>query len=188
MTALDIINYALDRLGAQPAASLSDTGRNARVAIRNYDLVRDKVLRLYEWPSLIKRAALEAAEVDGTAVDGLPKYPYAFDLPTDCFRVIECSNEGIPVDFRLEGRILYLKIDTADIKYIKVSTDPSEWDALLQSAVGLLLASEISDAVTGNDSKKVPLYQEFMQVVSTATGVNNVEATAAVEGGFTWVD
>lgn len=184
MTELDIVNYALDRLGAQPAASMADTGRNARIAIRNYSIVRDKVLRLFVWSCITKREALVLEE----GVEGLRLYPYAYSVPYDCIRLNKVYSSGVEAQYTKEGDVIYCAMPDAVAQYNQDSTDPAEWDSLLQTAIGVLLASEIAQAVTGKEDKGKELYAEFIQLVTQAKGVGEEEAIAPAAQAALWID
>ena len=58
MTDLRIVNRALRRIGAKSAATMADTATAAVRAVEAYPECRDEVLRLVQWPSVIKRTAL----------------------------------------------------------------------------------------------------------------------------------
>lgn len=237
MTDLGIVNYALRRLGAQPAASMADTGKNARAAIDSYPLVKGKVLRLFPWPILTVRATLQsetdlawvgayAYAVDdrcsnggklyqcitagdsaaaggpaGTATDitdgtahwrYLGTFPsntgfsYTFALPSDCLRILNVQMVGFSyqsgpeenrmAQYRREGPFVNADIEDAVLVYMKVNSE-EDWDDELSSAVGLLLASEISYYVTGKPDRAAPLYQEFLQIVGAARDVAALEAS-----------
>ena len=83
MPDLDIVNYALRRLGAEPAASMADTGKNARAAIDSYALVKGKVLRLFPWPLLTVREEL----LDEAGLAWVGSTAYAVGKRSQCGRV-----------------------------------------------------------------------------------------------------
>ena len=91
MTSLDIINFALSRLGAQNATSLSDTGRNATVAIQAYPFARDEVLRYHPWPCLMA----QAYAIDDTDMKWVTATAYeAGDWVVNASRLYECITAG----------------------------------------------------------------------------------------------
>ena len=187
MTELDIVNYALDRLGAMPATSMTDTARNAKLAIRNYPMVRDKVMRLYEWPSMVKREAL-------ALVTNTPKLPYpsgmqyVYGVPPDCARIMEVEYSGDKLQYIREGDLIYTTVPEANIRYLKAGTNPNDWDPLVQSAIALLLASEIAIAVTSKQELQAGLYQEFMINVNAAAGVEFSQSSSVPDHDALWTD
>lgn len=296
MTSLEIINRALYRLGAQPAASLADTAKAAARAILAYPIARDEVLRLIPWPSCVTRTRLYdmakqatpwtasrwygigerctndsgktyqvtvagrsasatgptgtgSAITDGTvtwayketssatnnwchggnavkyyvgdlvswnegrvwacitagttgtgtppttASSGYPtditdgtvhwKYVgqppanmtthlYQYVIPYDCLRILKIPTAAAALEsdqgaqYRREGVCIYTDEPTAWIQYVKLETDPSNWDSLLQEAVVLKIASDIAFDVTNLSSKAENLYQEFTSMYATA--------------------
>lgn len=58
MQDLDIVNRALNFLGAHSAVSMSDTEKNSARAIAAYEECRDEVLRMERWTCCLKRALL----------------------------------------------------------------------------------------------------------------------------------
>ena len=54
----DIVNLALIRLGANTITSLSDGSRNANTANKIYEMIRDEVLRSFDWGFAKRRAWL----------------------------------------------------------------------------------------------------------------------------------
>ena len=82
---VDICNEALDLLGAATITALTQNSKEARLCNRNYELVRDSVLRAHPWNTAVTRKNLPQ---DATAPDF--GFTYQYTLPTDpfCSRVL----------------------------------------------------------------------------------------------------
>lgn len=136
---IDIVNRALQRLGAQRIQSLDQDHPNARSAAAAYPLVRDRLLRSYPWGFAIRRVLLPALS-ERTTFGGLYRYP----LPSDFLRLLppEGTNKR---DWRIEGP----EIVTADgpplaVRYIARVTDATQFDAAFAEALSALLAVELA--------------------------------------------
>ena len=79
------------------------------------------------------------------------------------------------VPFSIEGRFLLTDNSTAKLKYIARITDPNVYDILLQQAIGIRLAAEIAEALTGRTELKQEMYQKYLLILSEARGVDSQE-------------
>ena len=59
---VDLCNSALDKAGHGAITSLEDNTKAARLCLRNWPLVRDRVLRMHPWNFAVKRTNLAAHE------------------------------------------------------------------------------------------------------------------------------
>lgn len=58
---VDIVNNALSKIGQPPITALTDDVERARLANRIFTVIRDSVLRDYDWNFALKRVALSRA-------------------------------------------------------------------------------------------------------------------------------
>ena len=65
--------------------------------------------------------------------------------------------------------------DTVKLKYIKQITDPNEFDALLIQAIGLRLASEIAESLTGRPELRNNLFGKYQSALAEARSVDSAE-------------
>lgn len=155
---VDICNEAMDLLGANIIASLTENSKEARLCNRRFETVRDAVLRSHPWNVAITRTSLAKDSAD-------PAFGFAnqFTLPTDpyCLRVISFWNSTVNnevaaydsnVMFKIEGRKVLSNEGSCSITYIARITDTEEYDSLLSSAIAHKLASEVAYAITGSNS------------------------------------
>lgn len=172
ISVVSICNRALDLLGADPITALTDSSKAARLCNRNYESVRDAVLRAYPWNCAMSRAAL-AALTDTPAFD----YAYQYQAPADFLRMwrINDDDEGL-VKWRLEGRkILTDQAAPLYIVYIKQVADPAELDALCADVIAARLAAEIAYSLTGSASVKQEAMQGYRDKLGEARKVDAQE-------------
>ena len=163
-----ICNIALSNIGDEKISSLTDNNDRARACNLRYEDTRDAVLRSHPWKSATSRVEL-AASTD-TPVWG---FTYKYALPSDCLRVLDVYDYTVP--FSIEGRFLLTDNSTAKLKYIARFTDPNVYDILLQLAIGIRLAAEIAEALTGRTELKQEMYQKYLLILSEARGVDSQE-------------
>lgn len=157
-----ICNRALDMLGAEPVTSLADNTKAARLCARNFEPVRDAVLRAYPWNAAIRRASLAAlAEAPGWGYARqfqLPDGP----VPEPCLRLLAIDGE---VDFgaryKIEGRrVLTDEPAPLNIVYIGRIADPSQLDPMLHDVMATRLAADLSYSLTASAA----LGQSLMEI------------------------
>ena len=165
---VSICNIALSNLGDEKIASLSENNDRARSCDLRYEDVRDAVLRSYPW-----NCATTRVELARSTTDPVWGFTYSFALPSDCLRVLDVYDYTVP--FSIEGRFLLTENSSAKLKYIARITDPNDYDILLQQAIGIRLASEIAEALTGRTELKQEMYQKYLLVLSEARGVDSQE-------------
>ena len=69
----EIVNLALLRLGANTITSLSDGSRNATAANVIYDMIRDEILRSFDWGFAKRRAWLDEKTPNKVTITGVTK-------------------------------------------------------------------------------------------------------------------
>ena len=165
---VSICNIALSNLGDEKIASLSENNDRARSCDLRYEDVRDAVLRSYPW-----NCATTRVELARSTTDPVWGFTYSFALPSDCLRVLDVYDYTVP--FAIEGRFLLTENSSAKLKYIARITDPNDYDILLQQAIGIRLASEIAEALTGRTELKAEMYQKYLLILTEARGVDSQE-------------
>jgi hypothetical protein len=147
-----ICNRALDMLGADPVTSLDDDTKAARLCARNYEPVRDAVLRAYPWNVAVRRASL-AALADAPAWG----YGRQFQLPEGpdpepCLRLLTIDGESeFGLRYKVEGRrILTDAAAPLRILYIARVSDPAALDPMLADAIATRLAADLSYSLTAS--------------------------------------
>jgi hypothetical protein len=157
---VDIVNSALNMVGANIITSLTEDSKAARVCNQRYPFVRDAVFRAHPWNCLIRRVKLGQ---DATVP--VYKYAYRYTLPSDpyCLRVLTISDDGDDerrdIDFKVEGnRFLLTDQSTVYIQYISRDEDPNQYDFLLIEALAARLASDIAYPLVGSSTLSTNLF------------------------------
>ena len=163
-----ICNIALSNIGDEKISSLTDNNDRARACNLRYEDTRDAVLRAHPWNAATTR--VELAVSTDAPVWG---FTYKYALPSDCLRVLDVYDYTVP--FSIEGRFLLTDNSTAKLKYIARITDPNVYDILLQQAIGIRLAAEIAEALTGRTELKQEMYNKYLLILSEARGVDSQE-------------
>tara|TARA_R100000655_G_scaffold83756_1_gene123328 strand:+ start:378 stop:974 length:597 start_codon:yes stop_codon:yes gene_type:complete len=163
-----ICNIALSNIGDEKISSLTDNNDRARACNLRYEDTRDAVLRAHPWNAATTR--VELAVSTDAPVWG---FTYKYALPSDCLRVLDVLDYTVP--FSIEGRFLLTDNSTAKLKYIARITDPNVYDILLQQAIGIRLAAEIAEALTGRTELKQEMYNKYLLILSEARGVDSQE-------------
>jgi hypothetical protein len=163
-TETTICNQALGKLGARRVIDLDEESTEARACRLHYAETRDEVLRAHRWNFAIKRDSL-------TQLSTPPKFGWAFqyELPIDCLRVFEVNGWELgvrPGFWEVEGRVLLLNEDVANIRYIQRVEDANLFDALFVEALALKLASKIARPINGSSE----MSQEFLEEYEKVTG------------------
>ena len=81
---VEIVNSALNLLGASTITALTDDSKNARICNQRYEPIRNRIFRSHPWNCLLKRVQL-AQDTTAPVVE----YAYAYTLPSDCLRVLK---------------------------------------------------------------------------------------------------
>lgn len=126
----------------------------------------------------------------GGTVNASAAYSYtaAFDLPSDCLRVISINNYYgvmenigsygmIESDFNIENNKIYT-IDSSDIevKYVSQVTDVSKFDSLFREALECKIAIEICEVVTEDKPKKDRLWNDYTMAIRRARQCDSIES------------
>jgi hypothetical protein len=175
---VEIINSALNMIGASNIISRGEDSKSARVTNQRFDAVRDAVFRAHPWNCLVTRVTLAADSTTPTFT-----WSNAFTLPTDpyCLRVLRL--DYLDIDFRVEGRKIICDESTVNVIYLARVTDPNEWDTLLHETIAARLAADISFALVQSTSLTQGMYSLYEQKLSEARFVDASEGTPAAVTG-----
>ncbi len=169
---VDIINSALNMVGASNIIARSEDSKSARLTNQRFDYVRDAVFRAHPWNCLVTRRAL-AADTESPVFG----FTNQFQLPTDpyCLRVLRL--DYLDVDFRVEGRKIHCDEDTLNLIYLARVTDPNEWDQLLIETIAARLAADTAFALVQSTSLVGTLYTLYESKLSEARFIDATEGT-----------
>lgn len=143
---VEIANLALSRLGADLILAIDENTENGRKVNAIYEIVRDIMLAMHPWNFALKRVDL--ALIDETPNFGFDK---VFQLPPDYLRVIK-TDQATDVDYKIEGRKLYIDVSSVKIQYIFRVTDPVEFSPGFVIAFSDELAARLAYPIVGSRS------------------------------------
>ncbi|MGB8276100.1 MAG: hypothetical protein WCF16_12625 [Alphaproteobacteria bacterium] len=184
ISVVSICNRALDLLKADPITSLADNSEAARLCARNYEPVRDAVLRAYPWNAAERRVSL-------AALSDAPAWGYArqFQLPVDCLRVLTLENQEAGAQYRIEGRrVLTDEAAPLNILYLARVTDPAELDALLADTIAARLAADLAYPLTGSTSLAQAMFTTYQAKLAEARRCDAQEGTPEPLDANQWLE
>lgn len=168
---VDICNKALDKLGHGPITSLDDGTKAANLCNRNWEMVRDEVLREHPWNFAIKRTVL-AASTEAPAWG----FSNKFTLPADNLRVIEVRDMSTG-DYQVEDGAILADEEALYIRYIYKVADPNRYDTHFVDCVSDRLAYELCEALTQKSTNErqffLTVYQESLVAAKRTDGQEN---------------
>lgn len=160
---VEIVNFALARLGARRILDLDDTGsENARLAKIHYEQTVKSVLRSHPWSCCIKRDTLTRL-TDAPAFG----YTYQYQLPNDFLRAVYVNDVNSLGDRDLwvvEGDKLLSADDSIQLVYVYHEEDATLYDDLLVEAIAIMMASKLAAPITGNPATGEQFLSEYQQL------------------------
>lgn len=175
-----ICNRALDMLGADPVTSLDDDTKAARLCARNYQPVRDAVLRAYPWNAAVRRASLAAlTEVPAWGSARQFQLPEGPD-PEPCLRLLSIEGETrLGLRYKVEGRrVVTDEAAPLRILYIARIEDPSQLDPMLADAIATRLAADLSYSLTASAALGQTLMDIYRAKLAEARATDAEEGVA----------
>lgn len=174
----EICSAALNLLGDDSIASLTETSDRAKLCNRLYGIERDALLRSHPWNSAISRQAL--GELASAPIHGWAK---AFQLPSDphCLRALSINEDPGNRDpgdaFSVEGRELLTDAGTVNLRYIRRITDPTEFDGLLYEALIARLVWRLAYPVTRSRAVASDAFGQYGEILREARAFDGAEGT-----------
>ncbi len=156
---VEIVNSALNKIGAERINALTDENSRARLCANQYPIVRDALVRSHPWNFAIAYASL--AEVTPTPSEVFD-YGAVFDLPSDCARVLS-TDLGDEAKWEVvDQNYLACNATSVRIKYIKRVKDVTKFDDNFIEALAYALAADIAFPLT----KNVSLQERMVKMAS----------------------
>lgn len=173
MSAVTICNTALGMLGAQSITSLDESSDRARLCKTFYESSRQALLRMHPWSCATKR--VEIAPLATAPVFG---WGYAFPLPADFVRVLDCNE----TDYRLEDRHVLSNSGVLHLVYVYDNQNESTWDSLLTEAMSIMLASKLAKPLTGSSAESDSQGEALRVLLKQARAINGQEVPSRQVG------
>lgn len=162
-----VSNLALDKLGADPVASISAPLKpNEKLLARLYPQTRDAELSRHRWLFSMRVDRLTPSgspivnDIDGTL--------YRFIMPGDALRPVRTKG----TTWVRRGRELLDPSSTYIDVMLVVQKLPSEWDPLFLEAVACKLAETVCEKITQSTDKKQDLKDDYKKAIDEAKHAN----------------
>lgn len=169
-----IANLALQKLGAKRIESITQDHPNARSINACFDIIRDALLRKYDWGFAIKRASI-AADPDAPTWGDWTRYT----KPNDFIRLLRDDESGAAVDWKIEGDYI-LSADGAplEIRYIARIEDTNKYDSSFTEALASEIAFQCCVEITGSSTKKASAKADKDDAIDEAKRTGAIEKEA----------
>lgn len=165
-SALDICNAALSKIGEAPLdALIANESTASRLCVLHYHPARRETLCMARWTFATTTATLDTASAQSPG----SLTPYQFTLPKDCLRVldVECA------DWKMQGRRIHASRIPLRMSYTADMEDADQFDPLFRDALATRLAEKLAMPMTGSQSLRQTLHQEFHQTILPQAATTN---------------
>ncbi len=202
MNRVEIVNYALTRLGGRRIANLeSENSEEAKAMNLLFEDTVREVLQLHPWPDAIKRSTV-AEIADGA---DYTDRDYRYQLPTDLIWMMDIldSSTYYPIRKLLategpgpnratvwdrEGSTILCDISPCLIKYIYYPTDMNVLSVTLARAMGVRLAHAASMRLGRDPQTQAQLFQESAMAITLAKAASGLDGQGQFHETKTWGD
>ena len=193
---IDIVNLALVKLDVAILANLTGKSKASQYASTTYDMLRDVVMGGAPWGFAMARAILPRSTDD--LVWGADN-TYKFAKPGDCLRIWRVYQQ---VRWQVEGDFVVVgSLNDEDntrqwvgapvnlkVRYIKKVTEPGKYNPFFIEALATRLAMEWCVGLTGSDTKKQVLMQEYAAKMEDAKALDGQEGIPEDIHATSWSD
>lgn len=185
VSSVDICNRALLKIHARQISRLDppEDTEESQACFTVYEQLRDEVLRAHPWNFAVKLATLNKLS-DAPAFD----YNFAYQIPSDCLRVLKLEEEQYRNRYKIIGNELHTDLDGAKIKYTKRETDTTLFDPLFVSALATRIAMELCYALAGSAERTGQLEAEYARILREAKRRDGQEGTPDPVTAETFID
>ncbi len=173
----EIANKALLNIGTSKRIGLfTEKSKEADVCALFYPQCVKQVLSDFPWPFATKFLALALVSNNPTI-----EWLYSYRYPSDCLtlrRVLnglttsDTSATRVPMKEAQDasGGLIYTNMQSAQVEYTALITDPARFPATFEEALGYRLAYKIAPSLTNGDPYKMAesCKAEYLRVISEA--------------------
>lgn len=155
LTALEICNIALSKLGEAPIPAIdANASAASRLCHMHYHPVRREVLSSHRWSFASVLVTLHSADGE----DGM--HSISHSLPQDCLRVLEVSSPN----WSMRGRCIFCPEKSIRLLYIADVEDTSLFEPLFIEAFACRLACKLCIPLTSSITARKELTDEYQRI------------------------
>lgn len=181
-----LVSTALIRIGEQPIESLGDNSRQARLANRFYQSVRDTVLILHPWNEATKRVVLASSG------SGEPwGFANLFPLPADFLRELNVSDDDhnhTNIRFRVEVNGIVSDETVINLRYVFRLVDPTKMSDGLKTAISFRLSAELAASMGKDQGVVRDMWALHKDAMADFQFIDTSQGPIDVIQGTTWLD
>ena len=196
---IDILNLALQNLGAEQAKDPNELSQEAEIVNFRYDPIRRQILEVHPWNFALKRASLA-----NTGVTPVFQYANQYRLPSDLIRIVatkeqldikvfgnpdfngyqiisnassfqEADNYSIENDGT--GMVLLSDDDSKDILYVFDQQDPQQFSDTFVEVLAAGLSAAVAYKITNSNSVMQRENERFRVLLDDALSTDSQQGT-----------
>lgn len=184
LTALEIANHALVKLGARTIETLLDNTTEAQTVSLFLHSVTKALLSAHPWSFATTQTNLTVK-----ADDPLADFQNAFDLPSDFLRIISAgvSGRGQGLNYRIHQKKIHTDVESCTVTYI---AQPAfeDFPPFFDQALITRLAAEICIPLTENTSRTDSLFKMANDEFKRAKSIDAQQETPVGLSDFALID
>lgn len=158
----------LVKLGARQIVGFNDGTPEADACKIRYPFCRNTLLRGHAW--LFDRIYTLAAPLAAPA-SLPPSWAYAYNIPSDCSRLVSVTVDDQEVDYEIIGSLFYTNHAAVGLRYTQnfsAIDDGRAWPDDFAEALAIFLAMDLSMLLTQNPGIKQTLERELQNALAMA--------------------
>lgn len=172
---VNIYNKALAHIGKRRLTSENDLNNRAETCNDMYEFALKSTLEAREWTFATRRTVL-LPDTSATPAWG---YNYAFKLPNDVLRVLECRDGRFNQDmaWEVEGDYLYSTRPSASIRLLFLQENTLKFSPQFVEMLAIKLAADICVALTENRALALELEAKYERMKAEAAALDGLQAS-----------
>lgn len=163
-----ICNQALIQVGHDTLAAVDTSTPKGRKLLAAWPIVLDALLAAHAWGFATKRVVLQ--QLATAPVWG---YDYAYQLPSDCLRVLEVYPDS---EFQIESGQILSDEDEMSIKYVCRVSQTGFFSPIFTLALADALAVQVCYGLEGSAQKRASLEKIAAESLARAIAKDSREA------------
>lgn len=185
-TEVSICSLALSYLGEGPLIALDNTTAEGQIALLHYPRQRNALLAAHPWNFAITRITLSES-----ATTPNHHYDNAFQLPSDCLRVLEMDDEDY-YEWEVENidgvRYIVTDATTCKIKYISAVTNTALFSESFAQLLALRLAVSMAIPITRSKTLMAAMKELYEDALMDAYNTNSWENCETIHNDDELID